>query len=340
MIPAIFGFAGTTLEAAEGAFFRESDPLGFILFSRNIESAEQVKQLTTALRDCLGRERVLILIDQEGGRVQRLGPPVWPAYPAIATYGRAMSSAPDQALAALALHCRLIAWDLRQLGINVVCAPVLDVVDPAGHGVIGDRSFGRDPSVVATLGCAAVQAFLQAGVLPVIKHMPGHGRAAVDSHVELPVVTATWGQLVEKDFLPFEKLADAPLAMTAHVVYHAIDDQHPASCSPKVIQTVIRDHIGFGGILLSDDISMGALRGSYAIRSKRILEAGCDIILHCNGHMDEMEAVAGSCPLVDTKLADHLDAIIAKTEQMQKIMTAADYQVYRQEYNRLMREIG
>jgi beta-N-acetylhexosaminidase len=261
-----------------------------ILFKRNVASQEQLLILTQSFRDCVGRENAPVLIDQEGGRVQRLGPPHWPAYPAAAAYLGLESGV--GAVEAATLGARLIAADLRQAGITVDCAPVLDVPAPGSHQVIGNRAFGTDPDTVAQLGRAFAEGLLAGGVLPVIKHMPGHGRAGVDSHLHLPVVTATRADLESVDFPPFRALADLPMGMTAHVVFTSLDPDHPATASRIVIQTVIRELIGFSGLLLSDDLSMEALKGTLGERARAAVDAGCDIILHCNGKLDEAQAVA------------------------------------------------
>lgn len=288
---AILGCAGTTLTAEEVAFFRDVKPWGFILFKRNIADPEQVRALTAALRATVGRDDAPILIDQEGGRVARLQPPHWRIYPPGRAYGELVANDPLTAREITRLGSRLIAHDLRSIGINVDCVPVLDVPDPQGHEIIGDRAYGDTPEQVATLGRAAAEGLLAGGVLPIVKHIPGHGRALSDSHLELPVVKAKLLELEIRDFAPFRVLSDMPMAMTAHVVYSAIDRNRPATTSKKVIKKIIRESIGFDGLLMSDDLSMKALSGDFKQRAKDSLSAGCDVVLHCNGDMAEMKAV-------------------------------------------------
>ena len=287
----ILGCAGATLGREEAAFFRDVKPWGFILFARNVESPDQVRKLVDALRETVGREDAPVLIDQEGGRVQRLKPPHWPLYPPGRAYGQIPANDPLLRREIARLGARLIAHDLASLGINVDCVPVLDVPDPEGHEIIGDRAYGQTPEEVATLGRAAAEGLIAGGVLPVIKHIPGHGRAKADSHLELPVVDATYEALDARDFPPFRALSDMPMAMTAHVIYSAIDPKRPATTSKKAIRKVIRGALGFDGLLMSDDLSMKALSGDFAERAEQALAAGCDVVLHCNGDMAEMKAV-------------------------------------------------
>lgn len=288
----IFGVAGTSLSGEEAAFFRDVRPWGFILFSRNIETPGQMQALTMSLREALDRPDAPVLIDQEGGRVQRMGPPNWRRYPPARAYGDLAAAGPRDRLEFARLGARLLAHDLAGVGVNVDCLPVLDLPTPGAHDVIGDRAYGRDAKEVAALGRAAAEGLMAGGVLPVIKHIPGHGRAGADSHHGLPVVDATYADLEGRDFLPFKALADMPMAMTAHVVYAAIDGRAPATTSRKVIGEVIRGAIGFDGLLMSDDLSMKALSGDLAQRTLRSLAAGCDVVLHCNGDFAEMQAVA------------------------------------------------
>ncbi|WP_454759339.1 beta-N-acetylhexosaminidase [Caulobacter segnis] len=288
---AILGCSGATLTADEVAFFKDVKPWGFILFKRNIADPEQVRALTAALRETVGRPDAPILIDQEGGRVARLQPPHWRIYPPGRAYGQLVANDPLVAREITRLGSRLIAHDLLSLGINVDCVPVLDVPDPKGHEIIGDRAYGDTPEQVATLGRAAAEGLLAGGVLPIIKHIPGHGRAMSDSHLELPVVKAKLDELDKRDFAPFRVLSDMPMAMTAHVVYTAIDRKNPATTSKKAIKKIIRESIGFDGLLMSDDLSMKALSGDFKQRAKDSLAAGCDVVLHCNGDMAEMKAV-------------------------------------------------
>ncbi|SDD66501.1 beta-N-acetylhexosaminidase [Rhodospira trueperi] len=298
-LAAILGCAGPRLSEAERALFRAARPVGFILFGRNVETPDQVAGLVAELRDLAGRPDTLVLIDQEGGRVRRLGPPHWRAAPPQGVFATLHRSDRAAAREAVRLNARLIAHDLARLGINVDCLPLLDVADPMGHDVIGDRAFGADPSVVGDLGRVCADALLEGGVLPVIKHLPGHGRARVDSHEALPVVDAGRDLLEAVDFAPFRALSDAALGMTAHVVYTAIDPERPATVSPAVVRDVIRSHIGFDGLLMSDDISMKALNDDFATRTARSLEAGCDVVLHCNGDLAEMRAVVDGCRALD-----------------------------------------
>lgn len=293
----IVGCAGLTATPDETAFFRDADPWGFILFKRNIDTPQQVGSLTAALREAVGRADAPILIDQEGGRVQRMGSPHWPAYPPGAAYRRLVQD--DLTGRALArLGAQLIAHDLRQVGINVDCLPVLDVPVPGAHDVIGDRAYGRDPRSVAAYGRAAAEGLLAGAVLPVVKHIPGHGRAFADSHEALPVVQASREELEASDFEPFRVLADMPLAMTAHVVYTALDPHRPATTSPKVMAEVIRGHIGYDGLVMSDDLSMNALSGTLGERARAAFQAGCDVALHCNGRLEEMQAIASEAPIL------------------------------------------
>jgi beta-N-acetylhexosaminidase len=294
---AIYGCAGHALTDSERSFFRQAEPWGYILFARNIATPEQVRGLTCELREAVGHE-VPILIDQEGGRVARLRPPYWRAYPPGRHYGALYARSHDDGLEAAKLGSRLIAAELKVLGISVDCLPVLDVPTPGAHDVIGDRAFGETPEPVIALGRAAAEGLLAGGILPIIKHIPGHGRAGVDSHLSLPVVDADAETLALTDFAPFKALADMPLAMTAHVVYSAIDTSGPATTSKAVIANIIRREIGFGGLLMSDDLSMQALAGTLADRTSASIKAGCDVVLHCNGKLDEMEAVAGVVPVL------------------------------------------
>jgi beta-N-acetylhexosaminidase len=291
---AILGCSGLVLSDDERRFFQTVNPLGFILFARNVDTPEQVRALVQSLRDCVGRADAPVLIDQEGGRVQRLRPPHWRKAPAGEPFARLAARDMEAAKSVLRLNYRLIGRELAELGIDVDCAPVLDVPVPGAHDVIGDRAFGHTPDMVAALGRAVVDGLLDEGVLPVIKHIPGHGRSMVDSHLDLPVVEASREELEAQDFPPFRALADAPWAMTAHVVYKAIDDRAPATASVRVIDEIIRGIIGFQGVLISDDLSMKALGGSFESRTIAALDAGCDLVLHCNGDMAEMQAVAAA----------------------------------------------
>ncbi len=292
----IFGLAGDTLTADERRLFAAADPLGFILFARNCVEPAQVRALCGELRAIVGRTDAPILIDQEGGRVARLRPPHWPEFPPAARFGALARARPDAAVEAVRLNARLIAHEVTALGIDVDCLPVLDVPQPGADAVIGDRAFAADPTVVADLGRAACEGLRAGGVLPVIKHVPGHGRAQVDSHLALPVVDASLSDMERLDFVPFRALADMPWAMTAHVVYAAIDPTRPATTSRLVIETVIRGTLGFEGVLVSDDLCMNALAGMPAERAREALAAGCDVALHCNGDLAAMTAIAEACP--------------------------------------------
>ncbi|HLJ64534.1 MAG TPA: beta-N-acetylhexosaminidase [Stellaceae bacterium] len=287
----IFGCAGPRLEAEERDFFRDTDPLGFILFQRNCETPAQLKALVAELRDAVGRDDAPVLIDQEGGRVARLKPPHWPSYPAPA---RIAALPGEKAKEAALVGARLIADDLARLGITVDCLPVLDLPVAGADAVIGDRALGDDPDRVSVLGRAVCEGLLAGGVLPVVKHIPGHGRATLDSHLALPMVDAPRSLLAKTDFAPFRQLRDMPWAMTAHIVYNAIDASRPATLSPMLIREVIRGEIGFDGVLVSDDLSMQALGGALASRAVAALKAGCDLVLHCNGRLDEMMAIAAA----------------------------------------------
>lgn len=288
----IFGASGTTLTADEKAFFRDERPWGFIVFARNIESQTQLHDLAASMRECIDRPDAPVFVDQEGGRVQRLRPPLAPNYPPAASLGALYHSDRQAGLRAAWLMSRLHAFDLLRCGLNADCLPVLDVPVAGAHDVIGNRAYGTDPDTVAAMGRAAMTGLQAGGVLPVVKHIPGHGRAFSDSHHELPVVDASLEALRAHDFAPFKALNDAPMAMTAHVVYNAIDPEHPATTSPQAIAEIIRGEIGFDGLLMSDDLSMKALLGDFATKTQASLAAGCDVVLHCNGVMEEMRPVA------------------------------------------------
>ncbi|RAI45682.1 beta-N-acetylhexosaminidase [Rhodoplanes roseus] len=306
----ITGVAGTRLTDAERQFVRGARPWGLILFKRNVSDPAQVSALVDEFRDAAGAEAA-VLVDQEGGRVQRLGPPHWPAYPAGAWYGAQFARDPQTGLAAARLGARLIAADLAALGITVDCLPVADVPAPEGDSVIGDRAYGVTAAAVAAVAGAIAEGLLAGGVLPVVKHLPGHGRAACDSHKALPVVQAGRETLDRTDFETFRRLAGLPLGMTAHVVYTAVDPERPATLSPTVIADVIRGAIGFAGALMSDDLSMGALSGTIAERTRGALAAGCDLALHCNGILVEMEEVAAEAPALSGAAAARCAAALA-----------------------------
>ena len=288
----MFGCSGLTLTAEEHAFFRDINPLGFILFQRNCDTPDQVRALVDALRDAVGRTDAPVMIDQEGGRVSRLKPPHWPEFPAAKAFADLYAENPDHGVEVSTLGGRLIAHELAGLGITIDCAPVLDVPQPGADPIIGDRAFGADVATISVLAKAFMSGLMKGGVAPIIKHIPGHGRALVDSHKDLPVVDASREDLQYTDFAPFRALHMAAWAMTAHVVYSDLDPKHPATLSASVIAEVIRKQIGFQGVLVSDDLSMKALSGGFADRARAALHAGCDVALHCNGEMDEMVQVA------------------------------------------------
>ncbi len=304
----ILGCSGIRLTERETAFFRDVRPWGFILFKRNIGTPDEVRALTAALRATVGRADAPILIDQEGGRVQRMGPPHWPKYPAGNRFSRLNGS--GQALARLG--ARLMAHDLASVGINVDCAPMLDVPIEGTDNIIGDRAYARDAGSVAALGRAVAEGLMAGGVLPVIKHIPGHGRATCDSHLHLPVIDADLATLESADFRPFRALADMPLAMSAHVVLKAIDARRPATQSKTVINSIIRGTIGFDGLLMTDDLSMKALKGSYRQRAEKSFAAGIDVVLHCNGVMRQMRSVVEAAPILSGVPLRRAEAALAR----------------------------
>jgi beta-N-acetylhexosaminidase len=307
----ITGVAGLALDADERAFLADERPWGLILFRRNCSEATQISDLVQEFRRAVARDDAPVLIDQEGGRVQRLGPPGWRRYPPGRAYGRLYAEDAEAGLEAAFLGARLMADDLHALGITVDCLPVLDVPSPGGHDVIGDRAYGTDPGTVAALARAAADGLLAGGVLPVGKHLPGHGRAGADSHHVLPVVDASRAALERVDFAPFRMLADLPLAMTAHVVYTAIDPERPATTSPTVIAEIIRGAIGYDGCLMGDDVSMNALAGTISERTVALFAAGCDLALHCNGDLAEMRAVAAATPRLAGRAAERAARALA-----------------------------
>jgi beta-N-acetylhexosaminidase len=292
----ITGVSGLELTAAERDFIRAERPWGFILFKRNVDNPAQVARLVEELRDTLGEPDAPVLIDQEGGRVQRLGPPHWPVYPPGAVFGSLYDRDPALGLKAARLSNRLIAADLAGLGITVDCLPLADVPVAGADNVIGNRAYGTEPGKVAAIARAVTEGLEQGGVLPVLKHIPGHGRATADSHFRLPAVDTPREELERTDFAAFVPLADLPMAMTAHVVFSALDPAQPATTSATIVERVIRGGIGFQGLLMSDDVSMNALAGSIAERTRAIVYAGCDMVLHCNGKLEEMREVAGQTP--------------------------------------------
>jgi beta-N-acetylhexosaminidase len=313
----IIGVSGTELSAAEREFIRAQRPWGFILFKRNIDAPAQVTQLVGELRRELGEPDAPVLIDQEGGRVQRLGPPHWPAYPAGAVFGRLYDIDRALGLTAARLSARLIAADLGALGITVDCLPLADVPVADADAVIGNRAYGTEPGKVAAIARAVTEGLEQGGILPVLKHIPGHGRANADTHFRLPVVDTPSAELERTDFAAFQPLADLPMAMTAHVVFSALDPAHPATTSATMINQVIRGVIGFQGLLMSDDVSMNALAGSIAERTRAIFAAGCDIALHCNGKLDEMRAVANETPELSGKALERARTALASRKAPQ-----------------------
>jgi len=295
MVPAIFGLAGLTLNDEERAFFRDADPAGYILFGRNVESRQQMRALTDELKSLHGRDHLFVCIDQEGGRVARMKPPTWPAYPCGEVFDRLYDTAPATAIEAARLNAEALGLDLAQVGVTVDCHPSLDVRQPGAHDVIGDRALGREPMRVAALGRAILAGLGRAGVAGCIKHIPGHGRAMADSHKELPTVEASEEEL-ELDLQPFRTLSDAPVGMTAHVRYTAWDAENPGTLSPFVVGEVIRRRIGFSGLLLTDDLDMEALSGTVPERAARAIAAGCDIALNCWARMDDMVGIAKALP--------------------------------------------
>jgi beta-N-acetylhexosaminidase len=312
MLPAILGLSGLTLTDDECAFFRAADPAGFILFARNCGDPAQLRALTDSLREVSGRADVPILIDQEGGRVARMKPPLWPAFPAAWRFSELYRTAPISAMEAARVNAQALALMLGQAGINVDCLPLLDVRQEGANDVIGDRALGAEPMQVAALGRAVLDGLEAGGAIGVVKHMPGHGRAMADSHKELPVVTASADELAA-DIAPFRALADAPMAMTAHVLYPAWDKDNCASISPTIIADVIRGEIGFDGLLMSDDLVMEALKGSPAERACAVIAAGCDVALYCSGVVAENEAVAGALGGMTGAATARLQRAMART---------------------------
>ena len=300
MLAAILSIEGLALTGDEAALFRDADPAGYILFGRNIADRDQLRALTDALRDLHGRDDLPILIDQEGGRVARMRPPVWPAFPANEALDKLYQLAPSSAIQAARWNARAIALTLAEVGITVDCLPMLDVRQPGASDIVGDRALGAEPMQVSALGRAQLDGLASAGVVGVVKHIPGHGRALVDSHKELPFVDASADELAI-DLEPFERLADAPMAMSSHIVYRAWDPALPASQSPTIIHDIIRGQVGFGGFLMSDDIGMEALYGDIATRAAACVAAGCDVALHCSGVFDESVRIVNALPLLSTE---------------------------------------
>jgi beta-N-acetylhexosaminidase len=313
----ISGCAGTSLSDDERAFFAETRPCGLILFARNCQSVSQLRTITEDFRDAVESDAALVLIDQEGGRVQRLRPPQWRQMPPARVYGDLYLYDPEGARAAAFAGGRLIATELREAGITVNCTPVLDVPEAGSHDIIGDRAFSFDPGVVSNLARAVVEGTLAGGVLPVIKHVPGHGRAMADSHLSLPRIDASAEELMEVDFRPFMALRHAPLAMTAHVLLTAFDEERPASTSPVIMGEVIRELIGLTGLVMSDDIGMQALGGPFAERAAAVIDAGCDVALHCSGELAEMREVASAVPPLEGESAERFARAIAELGEPQ-----------------------
>jgi beta-N-acetylhexosaminidase len=312
MQAAIYGLGGLELTSDERSFFRDAEPAGFILFKRNCDNSEQLLRLTDSLRELSGRDDVPILIDQEGGRVARLRPPQWPAFPAAEKFANLYRIAPSSAIEAVRSNARAIGLTLRSVGINVNALPLLDVRQEGASDIIGDRAFGSEPMQVAALGRAALDGLASAGVVGIIKHIPGHGRALVDSHHELPVVDATAEEL-ESDLEPFERLASAPMGMMAHVVYTAWDSGRPASQSRTVIHDIVRERIGFAGFLMSDDSNMNALTGTQAERAAACVAAGCDVALPCNGVLADNIEIGKALGEITVEGADRLARAMAGT---------------------------
>jgi beta-N-acetylhexosaminidase len=332
----ITGVSGLELSAAEREFIRQERPWGLILFKRNVDTPAQVARLVGEFRDTIGNADAPILIDQEGGRVQRLGPPHWPAYPPGAVFGALYDTDRAAGLAAARLSARLIAADLLDLGISVDCLPLADVPVEGADAVIGNRAYGTEPAKVAAIARAVTEGLEQGGVLPVLKHIPGHGRATADTHFRLPEVDTPADELERTDFAAFQPLADLPMAMTAHVVFSALDPAHPATTSATIIEQVIRGVIGFQGLLMSDDVSMNALAGSIAERTRDIVAAGCDMVLHCNGKLDEMREVARETPELSGKALERADRALAARRPPQPL----DRQAARAELDALIDRAG
>ncbi|HUD93807.1 beta-N-acetylhexosaminidase [Sphingobium sp.] len=310
MKPVIFGLAGKTLSPDERAFFAEAEPAGYILFKRNIADRAQLRALTDDLRSIHGRDDLLIMIDQEGGRVTRMQSPVWPSFPPGAIFDRLYDVAPSSAIAAARANARAIALTLAEVGITVDALPLLDVRQEGASNIMGDRTLGAEPMRVAALGRAVLEGLAEGGVVGIVKHIPGHGRALVDSHQELPVVDANLNAL-ETDIAPFRTLRDAPIGMTAHVVYTEWDAERPATLSPTVIGEIIRDRIGFNGLLMSDDLDMKALKGSIPDLAAGVVAAGCDLALNCFGKMDDMVGIAEKLPEIGDLSKARLDRAMA-----------------------------
>ena len=332
----ITGISGLELGADERAFIRDERPWGFILFKRNIDTPTQVSSLVRELRDAICNPDAPVLIDQEGGRVQRLGPPHWPVYPPGAVFGALYDIEPKLGFQAARLSSRLIAADLIESGITVDCLPLADVPVEGGDAVIGNRAYGTNPDKVAAIARAVTDGLVEGGVLPVLKHIPGHGRATADSHFRLPIVDTSRKELETTDFAAFQPLADLPMAMTAHVVFSALDPAQPATTSATIINQVIRGVIGFQGLLMSDDVSINALAGTIAERTRAIANAGCDMILHCNGKLDEMRDVARETPELTGEALERAKRALASRHPPRPF----DRQAARAELDALINRVG
>jgi len=332
----ITGVSGLKLSDAERGFIGAERPWGLILFKRNVETPDQVSKIVSEFRELVGRDDAPVLIDQEGGRVQRLGPPHWPVYPPGALFGALYDLQPSLGLNAARLSARLIAADLAELGITVDCLPLADVPIAGADAVIGNRAYGTEPAKVAAIARAVTDGLEQGGVLPVLKHIPGHGRANADSHFGLPMVDTDTHELERTDFAAFRPLADLPMAMTAHVVFSALDPAQPATTSATIIRQVIRGVIGFQGLLMSDDVSMNALAGSLAERTRAIVSAGCDMVLHCNGNLDEMREVARETPELMGQALERANRALASRKAPQPL----DRQAARAELEALVDRAG
>lgn len=313
----ITGLSGPTLTAEERDFYRDVKPAGVILFRRNVEDGDLIKSLVDDVRAAAGQDDMLVMIDQEGGRVQRLKPPVARTLPPAAAYAALYTRDPELAKGAAFAVARLVADELRRYGINTNCAPVLDVLVPGAHDIIGDRAYGATPAQIIDLAREVALGLMAGGVVPVIKHIPGHGRATSDSHLGLPVVATPFDELARSDFVPFRALAHLPAAMTAHVVFSDIDAEHPASTSAKITRDVIRSGIGFDGLLMSDDLSMKALAGPMRARAEAVIAAGSDVALHCNGDLTEMRAAAEGAPVLQGAAKLRFDRAFAVTRKRQ-----------------------
>ena len=335
-LPAIFGLEGLQVTDEERAFFRETRPFGFILFARNVDNKDQVRALVADLRDQCGCDNAIVFIDQEGGRVARLQPPHWDEYPPAAKFGAIACLDRTKGARAAFLNARLIADDLYDLGIRADCLPVLDLPARRSHEIIGDRAFDPDPHIVSNLGLAVCDGLMDGGVLPVVKHIPGHGRATVDSHLDLPRVDVDAEILRYRDFAPFKQLADMPFAMTAHIVYTAYDDRRPATTSSRMVNNVIRDEIGFTGVLMTDDLNMKALNGTLTERTRSAQQAGCDLALHCSGVLEEMQEVADALEPAGDATRERLAAALDRLSTPKPM----DRAIIKAERDALLSELG